>query len=129
MPIASLSSAPVTFLDVPRAVEAVRAAAIRLRATDPGVVAVILFGSLADGTATPRSDADVLVVLREDGRRVLDRIPDYTRPFEDLDLSVQVLPWTRGELERRLAEGDRFAREIVERGRVLAGAIAFTSPR
>jgi len=118
-----LDSAHVTFLDVGAAVERVRAAARRLSASNAHVAAVVLFGSLASGGATPSSDADLLVVLRRDRRRVIDRIPDYVRPFEGLGLATQVLPWTEQELAERRAERDPFAGEILKTGKVLAGAI------
>lgn len=123
MPTASSSSARVTFLDVAASVDRLRAAARRLCETDPTVVAVVLFGSLAQGSATPSSDADLLVVLRRDGRRVIDRVPDYTRPFEGLGMSTQVFPWTEPELAARLSGNDPFAREILRTGRTLAGGL------
>lgn len=123
MPTASSSSARVTFLDVAASVDRLRAAARRLCETDPNVVAVVLFGSLAQGSATPSSDADLLVVLRRDQRRVIDRVPEYTRAFEGLGMSTQVFPWTEAELAERLAGGDPFAREIISTGRTLAGAV------
>ncbi len=89
---------------------------------NPNVVAVVLFGSLARGTATPGSDADLLVVLRADERRMLDRIPEFTKPFESPGLSVQALPWTEAELQHRRERDDPFAREVLETGVVLAGA-------
>ncbi len=118
-----MDSAHVTFLDVAATVERVRAAAERLLATDPNVVAVLLFGSLASGDATPASDADLLLVLRRDERRVIDRIPDYSRAFEDLGIAIQVLPWTEQEMAERRAERDPFAKEILKTGKVLAGAV------
>jgi hypothetical protein len=66
---------------------------------------------------------DLLVVLRRDSRRILDRVPEYTRPFEAPGRSVQVLPWTVEELRARLTAGDRFAQEIVETGIPLAGGL------
>ncbi|MBI4421930.1 MAG: nucleotidyltransferase domain-containing protein, partial [Gemmatimonadetes bacterium] len=88
MPKPSSNSARVTFLDVPATVERIRRAAQGLCAANPHVTAVVLFGSLADASATPSSDADLLVVLREDSRRVIDRVPDYSRAFEDLGLAA-----------------------------------------
>src|SRR6266545_3960980 len=49
MPTPSSDSAKVTFLDVPAAVRRVRSAAEQARASDPNIVAVVLFGSLATG--------------------------------------------------------------------------------
>lgn len=124
MPTPSSDSARVTFLDAPATVARLRAAAAQARVRDANIAVVILFGSLATGGATPSSDADLLVVLRHDPRRVIDRVPHYTRPFEGLGLALQVLPWTEAELATRVTEGDPFAREIVRTGIVLAGTLA-----
>ena len=123
MPNRSLNTAPVTFLDSRAVVDRLTAAARQLCAQHSNVVAVVLFGSLARGTATPGSDADLLVVLRADARRMLDRIPEFTQPFESPGLSVQVLPWTEAELQRRRERADPFAREVLETGVLLAGEV------
>ncbi len=119
----SSSSARVTFLDVRALVEQLAAAARRLCTENPNVVGVVLFGSLADGTATPGSDIDLLVLLRHDHRRVLDRVPDYTAPFEHVGMGVQVFPWTVEELMRRQERRDPWVAEILLRGRLLAGKL------
>ena len=123
MPTRSSNTAAVTYLDRGAVLRDLAAAAKQLTARDPNVMAVVLFGSLAHGTPTPSSDADLLLVVGEDRRRMIDRIPDYTRPFEAARMAIQVLPWTAQELERRLAAGDRFAKEILETGHVLAGTV------
>lgn len=123
MPQPSSHSAKVTFLDAPAAVARLRAAARQAHSRDPNIAAVVLFGSLATGGATPSSDADLLVVLHRDPRRVLDRVPDYSRPFEGLDVAIQVLPWSADELLTRLREADPLAHEIVSTGITLAGTI------
>jgi predicted nucleotidyltransferase len=123
MPSEPSSSARVTFLDIGTLLQRLSAAARRLCADNRNVAAVVLFGSLADGTATPASDIDLLVLLRGDRRRVLDRVPDYTVPFEGLGMSVQVLPWTVEELLSRKERRDPWAAEILHRGRLLAGSL------
>lgn len=121
--MSSSSSARVTFLDAGATIARLKQAARTLRDRDPNVRAVVLFGSLAAGTATPASDADLLVVLNQDRRRIIDRIVEYAQPFETAGLAPQVLPWTAAELHQRLGQDDPFAREIVTRGTILAGAL------
>ena len=50
-----------SILDLDAAIDELRTCAERLRTERDAVVAVYLFGSLAAGTATPHSDADLLV--------------------------------------------------------------------
>ena len=78
---------------------------------------IVLFGSYAYGEPDADSDVDLLVVmdtpLREVDQAVV--IGKRLRPRFGLDLIVR----TPANLERRIALGDWFLREIVERGRVL----------
>lgn len=78
---------------------------------------IILFGSYASGAATPDSDVDLLVII------------DTDQPTRDLSVTISLLfkhsfPMdiivrTPGEIARRLAEGDFFLRDIIEKGEVL----------
>jgi hypothetical protein len=79
----------------------------------PEVLAVVLFGSFASGRACPGSDLDLLIVLQEDSRSFLDRIPDYAP--EDLPIPADVFPYTRAEIEA----GQPLAAEALRTGRVL----------
>ena len=84
---------------------------------------VILFGSYAYGT--PRQDSDIdLLIIKETSERFIDRWvtvrrilsnPKRTVPLETLVLTPQ-------EVERRLAIGDQFLAEILEKGEVLYAA-------
>jgi len=78
---------------------------------------VILFGSYAYGEPGPESDVDLLVVMetplrnREQAARIARAI-DY---HFGLDLLVR----TPQQLAERLALGDFFLQEVVEKGKVL----------
>ena len=84
---------------------------------DPNVVAVYLFGSFARGTAVPGSDVDLLILLHQDTHPARERIPDYLP--HAFPVGVDVLVWTVGELEERLAREDRMARTILAEGEAL----------
>ena len=78
---------------------------------------VVLFGSHAAGTPTRDSDVDLLVILPFTGEPV-DRSVEMRmrlRPPFPLDLLVR----TPEMIARRLAMGDTFMREIIDRGRVM----------
>ena len=73
----SSSSAGAVYLDREQRLEELRVAATRAAARLPAVRRVILFGSLVEGIPTPRSDADLLVVLSESDQRLpRDRVPE-----------------------------------------------------
>ena len=78
---------------------------------------IILFGSYADGTATPDSDVDLLVVMEFEGRPV-DMAVRIGAECDDrfpMDLIVR----RPEDLKRALETGDSFMKEIVEKGKVL----------
>jgi uncharacterized protein len=78
---------------------------------------IILFGSHAHGHAGPDSDVDLLVVMRFKGRpaRQAIEILNKLNVLTPIDLLVR----TPEQVRERLALGDQFIREIVERGTVL----------
>ena len=78
---------------------------------------IILFGSYAYGKPTADSDVDLLVVLKFNGRAVdkACEIRCSTESTFPLDLLVR----TPSSLNRRIALGDAFLKELVERGKVL----------
>ena len=62
----------------------------------PELRKVVLFGSLARGEATPRSDADLLFVVEEAGP-FLERTARYLPFFEDLGFPVDSLVYAEPE--------------------------------
>lgn len=80
---------------------------------------IVLFGSYAYGKPRPESDVDLLVVMdtllkeTEQAVRICQAI-DY---HFGLDLIVR----TPDNLARRLALGDGFLREVLDKGKVLYG--------
>jgi len=81
---------------------------------------VILFGSLVSGTPTPRSDADLLVVVAESAHREpRDRMPELVRAMRPLPCPVDVFVLTTEELAEHTANGHPLLREVLEHGRDL----------
>lgn len=75
---------------------------------------IILFGSYAYGTPTEDSDVDLLVVMPHDSHPAYKaaEIELRVQPGFPLDLMVR----SPERIRERLADGDRFVREIIERG-------------
>jgi predicted nucleotidyltransferase len=92
----------------------VRHAVTALVARRAGVREVWLFGSLARGNATPRSDADLLIVLDRDARRPMDRTPEFLVLLEGLGRPTDVRVLTAAEWKAR--DGTALHREVVTRG-------------
>jgi len=78
---------------------------------------VILFGSYAQGKPTSNSDVDLFVITPFEGRSV-DKSVEIrlkVRPPFPVDLIVR----TPEKVRERLAMGDDFIRDILEKGKVL----------
>jgi uncharacterized protein len=116
----SSSSAGAVYLDRAGRIEELRAAARRAAAGMPGMQRVILFGSLVRGIPTPRSDADLLVVVADSQHREpRDRVPQVLRALVPLPCPVDLFVLTTEELERYARERNPLVREALEYGRDL----------
>ena len=84
---------------------------------------VILFGSYAYGDPMPDSDIDLLII-KETPERFIDRWVTVRRILSDPKRMVplETLVLTPQEVSRRLAIGDQFLAEIMEKGEVLYAA-------
>jgi predicted nucleotidyltransferase len=84
---------------------------------------VILFGSYAYGDPTPDSDIDLLII-KETAERFIDRWVAVRHILSDPKRMVplETLVLTPQEVSRRLAIGDQFLAEIMEKGEVLYAA-------
>ena len=96
----SYGSVTAFWLDRAEAVERLRRAAERLVGAEPAVVAVYLFGSLADGRAVPGSDADILVILRHSVDRWMDRSLPFAPYFADCGIGVELFCYVEDEIPR-----------------------------
>jgi predicted nucleotidyltransferase len=78
---------------------------------------IVLFGSYAHGQPHADSDVDLLVVSRKRQPSVEQSVAMRLklRPAFPLDLLVR----SPAKIKRRLALGDQFIRDIMERGKVL----------
>ena len=120
MPRKSTSSAGAVYLDRERRIAELRAGARRLADKMPGTQRVVLFGSLVAGIPTPRSDADLLVVVDTSvHREPRDRVPEVLRALSPLPCPVDVFVLTAQELERHASDGDPLLREALGHGRDL----------
>lgn len=70
----------------------------RLLTSNPDILEISLFGSLARGNYAPGSDADIYILLGKDSRRFIDRIPEYLDYFSNTGLPIEVFPYTIEEM-------------------------------
>lgn len=77
---------------------------------------IILFGSYAYGHPKPWSDVDLLVVMETKLTPREQRL-EIVRALSPRPFGIDIIVRTPGELERRLALGDFFLREVVSKGK------------
>ena len=111
----SCNSVKVSYLKSEDVLPRLRQAVARLK-QNPNVLRVYLFGSFVKGNQTPGSDADVSIILKEDKRRIMDRIPEYLDYFSEVGVAVDVFPYTVAETERMKASNNSMLREILTSG-------------
>jgi predicted nucleotidyltransferase len=113
----SSSSAGATYLDRRRRVDDLRQAARRAQARLPSIRRIILFGSLAAGTPTPHSDADLLVVVASsEHRQMRDRLPGMLQALSPLPCMVDLFVLTSQELEAARGDNAPLVREALAKG-------------
>ena len=105
----SLNSVRVFWLDQERLIQEIHTVSRRVGEADENVLKIVLFGSLAERTGVPGSDADILILLNESDRPFLERIEEWHEKFV-LDFPVEVFPYTAKELNNPLVQ------EAMERG-------------
>lgn len=108
-------SVNVTYLDGEAILEQLRQASRRIR-QNPNVVNVYLFGSFTRGDYVPGSDADIAIILKRDDRRIMDRIPEFLAFFDEVDVGVDVFPYTEAEFEHMKSADNPFIQEILSNG-------------
>jgi len=99
----SYNSVKVFWLDTDFILTQLRQKAAQL-IRDSRVRKVVLFGSLAEGRAVPGSDADLLIVVEDDGRPMKERIDEYLAFFSGIGIGIDVFPYNTRELENPLAK-------------------------
>jgi len=79
---------------------------------------VILFGSYAWGKPNESSDLDLLII-KNTHADYYKRIPEVRKYLYGIDKPFDILVLTEKEVRKRLAMGDFFIGEILEKGVVL----------
>ena len=112
MPDGSSNSVTVTYLGGPATIQALKKIVAEIRAANPDVLEISLFGSLARGDYAPGSDADLFILVEEDGQRPMDRIVRFLRLFSRGPIAVDVLAYTPAEVETMRRERNLLLAQI-----------------
>lgn len=113
MPQIFFPSPKPRFIDEGQVVSEIKKIALKIAERNKKVAEIYLFGSYAEGNACLRSDADILIVLSEDKRKMIDRLDEFILGFVDAPVPVDVLVYTRNELKTTLEAGNRFLQRVI----------------
>jgi len=117
MRLSSSRTAGADYLDRNKRIEDLREAARRAARLFPSIRRVVLFGSLARGIPTPRSDSDLMIELASSPHpQPRDRIPEMLRALSPLPCSVDLFVLTSQEVEAHARESTPLLREILAHG-------------
>ncbi len=95
-----MSGAKIRFINKDEILKLLQIFAKQLLAEKENVIEISLFGSLVRGNYSPRSDADIYILLKEDPKTFMDRIPEFLDYFSNVGLPVEVFPYTTEEIEK-----------------------------
>ncbi len=113
-PHRSSTSVKVFWLDRSLLMERLDQVARTLGDRHPEIESIYLFGSLARGDAVPGSDADLLIVVRHVAEPFRDRAARYHTT--GVGVGVDVVVYTREELDALLEAGNEFVRRALREG-------------
>lgn len=98
-----------------------RQAAQRLLEERAEVNQVWLFGSLARNDASPGSDADLLIVIRDGAGPFLERPQPLAPYFSGIGIGCDILVYTESEVNRLAGSGPSLVRTALQEGVLLGG--------
>ncbi|MBW1848207.1 MAG: nucleotidyltransferase domain-containing protein, partial [Deltaproteobacteria bacterium] len=116
----SSSSVKVRYLNASEIIVSLKSIAVHILDMNKNVSGVYLFGSLSKNNYSAGSDADILIVLKKDKRRVIDRIPEFLRCFLDVPISIDIFPYTEDEIQEMIVNDNRFASQLWNEKKILA---------
>lgn len=96
------------FINKEKILEDIEKEAKKIAETDNRIQSIYLFGSYAQGIPSFRSDADLLIVLKEDNRRMIDRIDEFLLKFSNCPIPVDIWVYTEKEIEKAISSGNSF---------------------
>lgn len=87
------------------------------------VVSIILYGSVARGTADSNSDIDILILVKNnvDEERIMDRSLEIARKRSNEQTEIVPIVEKMGEFKENLHSTNRFESSVFDDGEVLKG--------
>lgn len=106
------SSVKVRYLNAPEIIKELRSIAEEICKKNDNILGIYLFGSLSKQIYAPGSDADILIILKQDNRRIIDRISEFLKFFLNSHVAVDIFPYTREELQKMISYKNSFVLQV-----------------
>lgn len=114
-----LDSVKIISVDYDVLIETLKEVAKDLKAKNPAVKRIMLFGSFLKGNYTPESDVDLLIIVGKTETPFLCRADSFIEFFKGIPLDVNILVYTEKEINTMVEKGNEFIIEILRQGREL----------
>ena len=115
--ILSKSSSGAIYLNSAARIDELRRATGLAQKRVPAIRRVILFGSLVTGKATPRSDADILIIVEKSPHgHSRDRVPEMLHALSPLPCPIDLFVLTCDEVDRLRLEDSPLLRVALSGG-------------
>lgn len=85
------------------------------------IKSIILFGSVARGTANAESDIDILVITEQQNTEVDEKARKYAEKYIEIENELVPLTETIKEFRENLENGERFEENVAKDGIILEG--------
>jgi predicted nucleotidyltransferase len=120
MPTPFITFATSRFIDRELVLRELRQVARTLKAARQEIVAIYLFGSFARGVPTPRSDADILVVIDASAASSREQLKESCiEAFLAVSVPVEVFVLSSNEVEESVKSGRGLAATVLREGLAL----------
>ncbi|MBI4654910.1 MAG: nucleotidyltransferase domain-containing protein [Nitrospirae bacterium] len=108
----SLGSVKLISIDKKVLFKVLNETAIRIKEENSELIDIKLFGSIAKKEDTGKSDVDIIIIVSDSSEDIFHRSLKFRRYF-DIQVPVDVLVYTKPEIEQLLKEGNNFIENIL----------------
>ncbi len=109
----SLNSVSLIAINRDALLSSLKEISVKLKCENPNIKEIRLFGSIAKGEQTGKSDVDILIIVSSSDTPIVLRSVKYRKYF-DIEIPVDIIVYTENELNIMLKQGNKFIKEILK---------------
>jgi len=108
----SLGSVRIISVDHESLIHTLKEKSISIKADHPEIIKILLFGSFSKGNFLPESDIDILLIIEATDIPFLERKERFRPFFRDIPFDVNILVYTKSEIDLMHENGNLFIKDI-----------------